>query len=278
MVTGTARTGTVLIGTSGWVYPHWRKGAFYPQGTPQKKELGHLSGLVQSVEINASFYSLQRPSSYESWRAQTPEGFVFSVKGSRFVTHMKRLLEPEVTLANFFASGLLALGPKLGPLLWQLPPNFGFDVERVSAFLDALPRTTAEAAALAERHDERLDGRAHTTTDADRPLRHAFEVRHPGFACQEFTDLMRAKDAAIVVAAAAGDWPHIEEVTTDFVYIRLHGDDELYASGYSDEALDDWARKIRAWRESGDVYAYFDNDARGHAPKDAQSLIARLER
>lgn len=268
--------GEVRIGTSGWVYPHWRKGAFYPVGTPQKKELGYLAGLVQSVEINASFYSLQRPTSYESWREQTPEGFVFSVKGSRFVTHMKRLLSPETTLPNFFASGLLALGPKLGPILWQLPPTFRFDVERVSDFLDALPRTTAEAAALAEHHDERLDGRAHTTTDADRPLRHAFEVRNPGFVCRQFTDLMRAKDAAIVIAAAAGDWPYIEEITTDFVYIRLHGDEKLYASGYPDKSLDEWARKIREWRKTTDVYAYFDNDAEGHAPKDAQGLIKRL--
>ncbi|MFC5287804.1 DUF72 domain-containing protein [Actinokineospora guangxiensis] len=270
--------GQIWIGTSGWVYPHWRKGAFYPQGTTQKKELGYLSARVRSVEINASFYSLQKPSSYESWSAQTPEDFVFAVKGSQFVTHMKRLLNPEVTLPNFFASGLLALGPKLGPILWQLPPNFRFDVDRVTAFLDALPRTTAEAAALAEHHDERLDGRAHTTTDADRPLRHAFEVRNPTFVCQEFTDLMREKEAAIVVASAAGEWPQIEEVTADFMYLRLHGDEDVYSSGYPAKALDDWARKIRAWRRSGDVYAYFDNDAEGHAPHDAQKLLSRLER
>ena len=271
-------SGSIWIGTSGWVYPHWRKGAFYPQGTTQKAELGYLAARVRSVEINSSFYSLQRPTSYESWSAQTPDDFVFAVKGSRFVTHMKRLLDPETTLANYFASGLLALGPKLGPILWQLPPNFGFDVERVTAFLDALPRTTAEAAALAERHDERLEGRSHTTTDEDRPLRHALEVRNQTFVCQEFTDLMREKDAAIVVASAAGEWPQIEEVTTDFMYVRLHGDEDLYASGYPDRSLDDWARKIRAWRESGDVYAYFDNDAKGHAPHDAQKLIARLRR
>ncbi len=271
-------SGTVRIGTSGWVYPHWRKGAFYPQGTTQKKELGYLSERVRSVEINASFYSLQKPSSYESWSEQTPDDFVFAVKGSQFVTHMKRLLNPETTLANYFASGLLALGPKLGPILWQLPPTFRFDVERVTTFLDALPRTTAAAATLAEQHDERLDGRAHTTTDADRPLRHAFEVRNQTFVCQEFTDLMREKDAAIVVASAAGEWPRIEEVTTDFMYVRLHGDEELYASGYPDAALDDWARKIRKWRRTVDVYAYFDNDAKGHAPHDAQKLIARLKR
>jgi uncharacterized protein YecE (DUF72 family) len=271
-------TGKIWIGTSGWVYPHWRKGAFYPQGTPQKKELEYLSARVRSVEINASFYSLQKPSSYESWSAQTPDDFVFAVKGSRFITHMKRLLDPETTLPNFFASGPLALGPKLGPILWQLPPSFRYDPDRLTAFLDLLPRTTAEAAELAERHDERLDGRAHTTTDADRPLRHAFEVRNPTFVCQEFTDLMRERGTAIVVASAAGEWPRIEEVTADFMYLRLHGDEQLYASGYPDAALEEWARAIRRWRRSGEVYAYFDNDAEGHAPHDAGKLISLLAR
>ena len=269
-------TGEVRIGTSGWVYPPWR-GTFYPKGTPQKKELEYISRTLNSVEINGSFYSLQRPSSYESWRDQTPDDFVFAVKGSRFITHMKRLRDVEVALANFFASGLLALGPKLGPILWQLPATFPFDPDVLNAFFDALPRTTTEAAKLAERHDHRVDGRAHTTTDADRPIRHALEPRHPGFTADAFTDLMRRQNAAIVVADAAGDWPNIEEVTTDFVYIRLHGDEELYTSGYTDDALDRWARKVRKWRKNGDVYAYFDNDAKVRAPVDAQGLAKRLK-
>ncbi|GAA4429068.1 DUF72 domain-containing protein [Actinokineospora soli] len=270
-------SGRVRIGTAGWVYPPWR-GTFYPKGTPQKKELEYLSGLLNSVEINGSFYSLQRPSSYESWREQTPDDFVFAVKGSRFITHMKRLRDVETALANFFASGLLALGPKLGPILWQFPATFPFEREVFDGFFDVLPRTTGEAAKLAEKHDHRVDGRAHTTTDVDRPLRHAFEPRHPGFVSQAFTDLMRERDAAIVVADAAGDWPNIEEVTTDFVYIRLHGDEVLYTSGYTDEALDRWAAKVRGWLENGDVYAYFDNDAKVRAPVDAQGLAARLKR
>ncbi|MGX7826765.1 DUF72 domain-containing protein [Actinokineospora sp. 24-640] len=268
-------TGTVRIGTSGWVYPPWR-GVFYPKGVPQKKELAYLAGVLNSVEINASFYSLQRPSSYQNWRDQTPEDFVFAVKGSRFITHMKRLRDAEEAMANFFASGLLALGPKLGPILWQLPATFPFEPDVIDAFLTALPRTTAEAAALATRHDHRLEGRAHTTTDADRPLRHAVEPRHPGFLSQEFTTLMRAHRTAIVIADAAGDWPNIEEVTTDFVYIRLHGDEELYTSGYTDKALDRWATKIREWRTHADVYTYFDNDAKVRAPVDAQALASRL--
>ncbi|WP_229787440.1 DUF72 domain-containing protein [Actinokineospora fastidiosa] len=267
--------GTVRIGTSGWVYPPWR-GVFYPKGVTQKRELAYLASLLDSVEINGSFYSLQRPSSYESWRDQTPDDFVFAVKGSRFITHMKRLRDAEAAMANFFASGLLALGPKLGPLLWQLPATFPYERDVIEDFLKALPRSTAEAARLAAKHDHRVDGRAHTTTDEDRPLRHAVEPRNPGFTSPEFTDLMRAYGTAIVVADAAGDWPNIEEITTDFVYIRLHGDEELYTSGYTDAALDRWAAKIRRWLRHGDVYAYFDNDAKVRAPVDAQALKARL--
>ncbi|MGW5054482.1 DUF72 domain-containing protein [Actinokineospora sp. NPDC004072] len=267
--------GAVRIGTSGWVYPPWR-GVFYPKGLRQKQELAYLSGLLDSVEINSSFYSLQRPTSYESWRDQTPDDFVFAVKGSRFITHMKRLREAEDAMANFFASGLLALGPKLGPILWQLPATFPYERAAVEAFLKALPRTTAEAAWLASKHDHRVEGRAHTTTDAERPLRHAIEPRHPGFTAAEFTDLMRAHRTAIVLADAAGDWPSIEADTAEFVYIRLHGAEELYTSGYTDDALDDWAARIRRWRTDRDVYAYFDNDAKVRAPIDAQALKARL--
>ncbi len=168
------------IGTSGWRYPPWR-GAFYPAGLAQRRELEHLSRRVSSIEINGSFYALQRPENYRSWAAEAPDDFVFAVKGGRFITHLKQLREVEAPLANFFASGVLALGPKLGPILWQLPPRMRFDAERLAAFLALLPRTTGAAARLATGHDERLDGRALTETDADRPLRHALEVRHESF-------------------------------------------------------------------------------------------------
>ncbi|MPZ86137.1 MAG: DUF72 domain-containing protein [Actinophytocola sp.] len=268
--------GRVRIGTSGWVYPPWR-GVFYPPKLAHRRELEYLSGQVDSVEINGSFYALQRPSSYEAWRDQTPEGFVFAVKGGRFITHMKRLRDVDGPLANFFASGVLALRAKLGPVLWQLPPTLAFDAALLADFFAMLPRTTAAAAALATRHDERLAGRAWTVADTDRPLRHALEVRHPSFTDPAFLDLLRDHDIAVVIADAAASWPYLEHVTTGFAYVRLHGSTELYASGYPDEALDEWAARIRGWAADGvDTYAYFDNDAKVAAPRDAMALAARL--
>jgi uncharacterized protein YecE (DUF72 family) len=285
--------GEVRVGTSGWVYGPWR-GPFYPEGLRRGEELGFLAARMSSVELNGSFYSLQRPESYQRWAAQTPDDFVFSVKGSRYITHMKRLRGVETALANFLASGVLALGGKLGPMLWQLPPSLRFEPERLVEFFSLLPRSTAQAADLAARHDERLDGRALTETDADRPMRHALEVRHSSFATAEAVALLRKHDIALVVADAAGSWPHLEDVTSDFVYLRFHGAEELYASGYSDEDLARWARLIDAWRRGDspttdptiatpapaagtrDVYAYFDNDIKAHAPHDAITLADLL--
>jgi uncharacterized protein YecE (DUF72 family) len=263
------------VGISGWTYPPWR-GVFYPRGLAQARELSYAAERLTSIEINGSFYALQRPSSYRSWFEQTPDDFVFAVKGGRFITHMKKLAGVETPLANFLSSGMLALGHKLGPLLWQLPPNLGFDAERIDRFLALLPRSTAQAAAIAARHDERMTDRTHLTVDADRPLRHAMEVRHPSFETTEFYDVLRAHGVAAVTADTAGRWPVIEEPTADFRYVRLHGDAELYVSGYSDEALDSWAAKIRRWTEEGDVYAYFDNDAKVRSPVDAMGLQERL--
>jgi uncharacterized protein YecE (DUF72 family) len=280
------------VGTSGWVYPPWR-GTFYPPGLAHRRELEYLSRQLNSVEINGSFYSLQRPSSYQSWAAQTPDGFVFAVKGGRFITHMKKLRDVETPLANFFASGVLALGAKLGPLLWQLPPNLPFDADRLDSFLCLLPRSSAEAADLARRHDERLDGRAWATTELDRPLRHALEVRHPSYRDPALIELLRARRVALVIADTAGRWPYLEDVTAEFIYIRLHGDTELYVSGYTDQALDAWAQRIHGWQAGEsprtkhtiapaatvaprDIFVYFDNDAKVCAPTDAISLAKRL--
>jgi uncharacterized protein YecE (DUF72 family) len=285
----------VRIGISGWRYAPWR-GVFYPRGLPQARELAYVAERLNSVEINGSFYSLQRPESFRNWYDQTPDDFVFAVKGARFITHMKKLSDVETPLANFFASGVLALGHKLGPVLWQLPPTLGFDGARLRAFLRLLPRTTTAAAALAAGHDERLEGRAHTTTDAERPIRHAVEVRHRTFVSPEFVELLRAEDVALVVADTARRFPFLDDVTADFVYVRLHGDEELYVSGYDDESLDAWAECVRAWvrgeapvgehtvavpaavRPGGrDVYVYFDNDVKVRAPLDAMGLRARLD-
>lgn len=267
---------SAYIGTSGWRYPPWR-GVFYPEGLAQHRELAYLSRQVNSVELNGSFYSLQRPESYRRWHDETPDEFVFAVKGGRFITHMKRLADVATPLANFFASGVLALRDKLGPFLWQLPPTLPFDADLLTGFFARLPRSTADAALLASRHDERLAGRAYTETPVDRPLRHALEVRHPSFTDPAVPDLLREHDVALVVADAAANWPYLEHVTSDFAYARLHGDTELYASGYTDEALDAWAARLRGWLAAGvDAYTYFDNDMKVRAPADAIALMKRL--
>jgi uncharacterized protein YecE (DUF72 family) len=268
--------GRIRVGISGWSYPRWR-GDFYPTGLAQRRELGYAAERMTSVEINGSFYSLQRPTSYLAWREQTPDDFVFAVKGGRFITHMKKLRGVETPLANFFASGVLALGPKLGPVLWQLPENLRFDADRLADFFALLPRTTGAAAVLAEQHDAKIPAdRALTSTEADRPIRHALEFRSPTFCTRDAFDLLRAHDIGCVVADTAGRWPRVEESTSDFMYVRLHGDTELYTSGYSDAALEDWAARCRSWAKTQDVYVYFDNDALGFAPHNAVSLLAKV--
>jgi uncharacterized protein YecE (DUF72 family) len=268
--------GDVRIGTSGWLYPPWR-GIFYPPKLPHRRELEYLSSRLNSVEINGTFYSLQRPTSFRRWHDETPDDFTFAVKGARFITHMKKLADVDVPLANFFASGVLALGPKLGPILWQLPPTLGFDAERLAAFFARLPRSTAEAAWLARQHDERMKDRAVTSVDADRPLRHALEIRHKSFEVAAFPELLREHAISLVVADTAGRWPLLRDVTADLVYVRLHGDKELYTSGYTDAALDAWAAEIGGWAAGGlDVQVHFDNDVKVHAPYDAIHLAERL--
>ncbi|SEP67333.1 DUF72 domain-containing protein [Microlunatus flavus] len=272
----------IRVGISGWTYQPWR-GTFYPQGLVQRRQLAYVAERMTSVEVNGSFYGLLRPSSYASWVNEVApvadEHFVFAVKGSRFITHMRKLAEPTTALANFYASGVLALGPRTGPFLWQLPATFRFEEARLAAFLDALPRTAAEAAALAEQHDQRVAGdRALTTTSTpDLPLRHAFEVRHESFRVPAFSRLLREHDAAMVLSDNPGQWPVFDEVTARFAYVRLHGHDELYASGYDDDQLDAWAAKVRGWDAAGlDVYVYCDNDAKVRAPFDAMNLLAKV--
>lgn len=284
---------TIRIGISGWTYKPWR-GVFYPHGLAQAKELEFAASRFAAIEINGTFYGLQRPAAFADWAARTPEGFVFAVKGSRYITHMLRLREPQAPLANFLASGLLLLGPKLGPILWQFAPNFAFDEERLAAFLRLLPHDTEAAAALARRHDSRLEGRAWTETDASRPLRHAIEIRNDSFRDPRFIALLRKHRVALVCADTVA-WPRLMDVTADFIYCRLHGSEELYASGYDPPALADWARRIDAWargtepadaericgpvpdRPGGrDVFVFFDNDIKVRAPADAAALAGLL--
>ena len=273
----TSRSGRVRVGVSGWSYPHWR-GDFYPTGLPHRRELAYAAARMTTVELNGSFYSLQRPSSYATWAAQVPAGVEIAVKGGRFITHLKKLAGVEVALANFFASGVLALGDRLGPVLWQLPETLVFDPDRVAAFLALLPRDTAAAARLAERHDDKLpEDRALSATEVDRPVRHAVEPRHPSWGGPPALALLREHGVACVAADSAGRWPALLEDTADFRYVRLHGHTDLYASRYAGTTLDRWAGRCREWAATGqDVYVYFDNDARGHAPHDAIALLGRL--
>ena len=277
----------IRIGISGWNYAPWR-GVFYPKDLPHRRELEFASRQFNSIEINGSFYSLQRPSSYQRWYDETPGDFVFSVKGGRFITHMKRLRDIEIPLANFFASGVLCLREKLGPILWQFPPMFRWNDEKLETFFDLLPRDSSAAARMAKKHNDKLKDRAWTRTDRTRPIRYAIEIRHDSFMIPEFFALLRRHQMAFVFSDAAAKWPYAEDLTADFVYCRLHGAEKLYSSGYDNRAIVKWSGRIRKWRmgkqprdavlatpktltKAGprDTYLYFDNDAKVHAPFDA---------
>jgi uncharacterized protein YecE (DUF72 family) len=302
----TRRATQVRIGISGWRYKGWR-GVFYPDKLAQRRELEFASRQFDTIELNGSFYSLQRPQSFAAWNAETPDDFQFAIKGSRYITHMRRLREIETPLANFFAQGLLQLGPKLGPILWQFPPNFQFDPDRLEPFFSLLPRTHKAAAQLARRRGDRLDSGDAESSDnctalhvanrqKDTPLRHAIEIRHPSFVSEAFIQLLRRHNVGLVVADTVA-WPLLLDVTADFVYCRLHGSEQLYASGYDDRALDIWAHRIATWsrgaevhdgtrasqtdapqRKGRDIFVYFDNDMKVHAPVDARNLRDRVTR
>lgn len=287
---------TIRVGISGWRYAGWR-GVFYPPGLAQRRELEYASRQVQSIEINGSHYSLQSIESWQAWHDAVPDDFVFAVKGPRYLTHRLRFRDETAVpaLANFFASGVLALRRKLGPFLWQFPPNFRFDPERFESFLSLLPRDTSAALALARKHDGRVKS-PWLAAQANQRLRHAVEIRHDSFRAAEFPALLRRHRAALVVSHAIADWPYAEDVTSDFVYIRLHGAEALYSGAYADQALDRWTQRIHAWAAGGepvdalrigkaaaprarrDVYCYFDNDKKVNAPFDARRLRERLDR
>ena len=285
----------IRIGVSGWRYTPWR-GVFYPRDLPQRLELAYAARKFPTLEINGSFYSLQRPEYYREWHDATPADFVFALKGSRFITHMKKLRDIDAPLANYFASGVFELRQKLGPILWQFPPNFRYERERMARFFEMLPHDTHAALRLARKRDARMKGRARLAVDARRPLRHAVEIRHESFLDASFIALLREHNIALVIAETAKRFPMMHDITADFVYMRLHGDKELYQSGYSDRALDRWARRISAWHRGSeprdadkilkrkppgakprDVYCYFDNtDVKLRAPFDAQRLMSKL--
>ena len=285
---------TIRIGVSGWRYPPWR-GPFYPKGLPQRRELEFASRVFASIELNGSFYSLQRPENYATWYDETPPGFVFSVKAPRFITHIKRLRDIDAPLANFFASGIANLREKLGPILWQLPPTMRYDPPLLDRFLSSLPPDTASASKLARRHDARVTGRARLAFGPGRALRHALEVRHESFVDPALVEQLRRYRVALVVADTAGKWPQVGDITADFIYIRLHGDEELYRSAYIEPVLTRWAQRMRAWADGGEprgierisreaapaagpreVFCYFDNTDKVEAPANARRLMQKL--
>jgi uncharacterized protein YecE (DUF72 family) len=259
------------VGTSGWAYPRWR-GDFYPEGLRQRDELAHLASRLTSVEVNATFYSLQGPETFRRWALALPPGTPVAVKGSRYITHMKRLRDTEQALANFWASGPLELAEHLGPVLWQLPPNMAYDRDRLGAFLDTLPGTRAEAARVAAGHDARVRDPA-TTARVDGPIRYAVEPRHASFDCASARRLLREHQVAMTWCDGAG-LPTVEADTTDFRYVRLHGRPRLYHSGYGEAVLRRWAGRVASWTaDRQEVFVYFDNDAQGRAPHDAARLL-----
>ncbi len=242
--------GIPYIGTSGWAYREWR-GKFYPKGLPQKDELKFLAEHLPTTEMNGTFYRIQQPTMYQKWLDASPDDFIFAVKGWRGVTHFKKLRDAGENVETFLNSGVLSLGKQLGPILWQVPPSLKFDAEVLDSFFASLP------------------------TDNDGiPLRYAFEPRNASFATEEAYQVLEKHDVALVMADSAGKFPEFDQVTASFVYVRLHGSPRMYYSNYSQEALEQWAGKMKPWLADGrDVYVYFDNTAAGWAPQNAEQLL-----
>ena len=285
--------GLIRVGVSGWTHAPWRR-VFYPAGLPQHQELRYAASQFRAIEVNATFYGPQRPETFTGWTEQVAPDFVFAVKAPRSITHVQRLRDIERPLASFFASGLLRLGLHLGPVLWQFPSNFRYDPERMDAFLRLLPRTAAEAADRGGKHADRFRAPSWWQPDVNRRLRHAVEIRHESFRCPGFIASLRAHNVALVCADSVA-WPRLMDVTADFIYCRMHGSEEICASGYDNDALERWASRFRAWasgdepadaerigpkahRRKRDVFVFFDNDLKVRAPANAMELIRRLRR
>ena len=266
----------IHVGTSGWVYPHWR-GHFYPPDLAASRWLEFLAATLPTVEVNATFYSLTTPRACDRWRALVPPGFLFALKGSRYITHMKQLRDVEAALANFYSSGILRLGAQLGPLLWQLPPRLRFDRAIAENFFRLLPRDMRAAEKLARRHDNRVAGSCLRAPDGhDAPIRYALEARHPSWMGPEVASLLREYEIALVWADTAGEHPATEVQTTgSLAYVRLHGSRRIYEGRYTTGELEAWAGRAREWARDGtEVFVYFDNDRDAAAAQDAQRLVA----
>lgn len=245
------KAGKIFVGVGGWNFAPWR-GSFYPKGLTQTQELHFASRELTSIEVNSTFYGLQKPATFRKWHDDTPDKFVFSVKAPRFVTNRKRLSTAGSSIERFLGSGVLELGDKLGAINWQLPPNKEFDAEDVAAFLALLPA--------------KLNGRA---------LRHALEVRHASFDCEELTALAR-EHAVAVVEAGDSEYPRIQASTAPFSYLRVMGSKASAPKGYAPAALAKWREHAQALAREGDVYFYFISGAKQRNPLAARALIANL--
>lgn len=284
---------SIFVGISGWNFDGWRE-TFYPAGLKQKDELAYASRRVHSIEVNGTFYSLFRPSAYQSWYEQSPADFCFSIKAPKYITHERRLDRFETPLANFLASGILALGEKLGPILWQFPPTMKFDAPLFEAFMAALPHDMATAAKIGQGHSDWMAGRTYLEPKGNHRIRHAIEGRHESFKSPEFIALARRYGIAIVIGDTAGRWPYIEDISTDFIYLRLHADETKYPNGYEKASLEHWSKRFQIWSSGSQpddavlvvpgspekrprqVFAYFDNDVKETAPLNALSVISHL--
>jgi uncharacterized protein YecE (DUF72 family) len=244
--------GRIFVGVGGWNFAPWR-GSFYPQDLTQARELNYASRELTSIEINSTFYGLQKPATFQKWHDDTPDGFMFSVKAPRFVTQRKSLATAASSIERFLGSGVLRLAAKLGPINWQLAPEKPFDAEDMAAFLGLLP----------------------PEVDA-RPLRHVLEVRHPSFDCEEFFSLARERDVAIVEAGDSS-YPHIEARTAPFSYLRLMGTKASSPQGYAPAALTRWREHAQTLARTGDVFLYFISGAKERNPHAARALISTLE-
>ena len=246
-----AKQGRVFVGIGGWTFEPWR-GPFYPDDLPQKRELEYASRKLTSIEINGTYYSTFKPASWIKWREETPQGFVFAVKASRFCTNRRELAGAGDSVAKFLNQGLTELKDKLGPINWQFMETKKFDEGDMAAFLKLLPH--------------KLDGV---------PLRHALEVRNPSFKDPAFYKLAKAHNAAIVFADD-DSFPEIDEPTADFTYARLMRSQEKVATGYDKKGLDHWAKQAAGWAKRGDAFVYFISGAKVRNPAAAQALIERV--
>lgn len=266
--------GIVRTGTAGWVFEPWR-GTFFPTGLVQKKELAYASSRLGSIEINATFRATQKPASFAKWAAESRDGFVFAIKGPQLITHIKRLQNCEVELANFFASGPLALGDKLGPFVWQLPPNLRYEREVLATFLATLPKSVDAYVALAGKADGRLKSEPFLVADNVAPIRHAIDMRNASFDVPEVNALLAEHNVARVIADTLEN--PSRDLTADFAYCRLQGPARPLASGYEPADIADWAATAKAWSEAGrDVFAYFVHEDKLHAPANAIALRQAL--